>query len=70
MNTFNKPKVCGCNDPNIRVQDELDELYDILTRAEKNFLPTVTTDDNGKFLRVVEGIWSASEVPCAENTKF
>lgn len=70
MNTFNKTKVCGCNDPNIRIQDELDELYDILTRAEKNFLPTVTTDDNGKFLRVVEGIWAASEVPCAEDTKF
>ena len=70
MNTFNKPKVCGCNDPNIRIQDELDELYDILTRAEKNFLPTVTTDDNGKFLRVVEGIWAASEVPYAEDTKF
>lgn len=33
-------------------------------------LPEVTTADNGKFLRVVEGQWAASTVPNAEEASF
>lgn len=33
-------------------------------------LPDVTTADNGKFLRVVEGQWAASTVPNAEEASF
>lgn len=33
-------------------------------------LPEVTTADNGQFLRVVNGAWSASTVPNAEEASF
>ena len=32
--------------------------------------PTVTTEDNGKFLRVVNGAWVAVSVPNAEEASF
>lgn len=33
-------------------------------------VPTVTTDNNGQFLRVVNGVWAASTVPSAEEASF
>ena len=33
-------------------------------------LPTVTTADNGKFLRVVNGVWAADTVPSAGGVAF
>lgn len=33
-------------------------------------VPEVTTTDNGKFLRVVDGVWSATTVPNAEEVAF
>lgn len=33
-------------------------------------LPSVTTADNGKFLRVVDGAWAAAAVPSAEGVSF
>ena len=33
-------------------------------------LPTVTSADNGKFLRVVSGAWAAATVPAAESNSF
>ena len=33
-------------------------------------LPQVTAADNGKFLRVVEGVWAAAIVPNGEEMKF
>ena len=33
-------------------------------------LPTVTTADNGKFLRVVNGVWTADTVPSAGGVAF
>nr|DAG45248.1 MAG TPA: hypothetical protein [Caudoviricetes sp.] len=33
-------------------------------------LPKVTADDNGKFLRVVEGAWGTSEIPNANGVSF
>ena len=35
-----------------------------------NAIPKITTDDEGKFLRVVDGKWQASYVPNAENESF
>ena len=35
-----------------------------------NYLPKVTAVDNGKFLRVVNGTWSAAVVPNAEEVNF
>ena len=33
-------------------------------------VPTVTTANNGQFLRVVNGAWAASTVPNAEEASF
>jgi hypothetical protein len=44
------------------LQGQLDALYAVI--------PTVTTSDNGKFLRVVNGVWAATTVPNAEGVKF
>lgn len=33
-------------------------------------LPTVTTSNNGQFLRVVDGVWSADTVPNANGVSF
>ena len=33
-------------------------------------VPAVTTDDNGKFLRVVNGAWAAEALPNAEGGAF
>lgn len=30
----------------------------------------VTTADNGKFMRVVNGVWAAAEIPNANETSF
>lgn len=35
-----------------------------------NSLPTVTTADNGKFLRVVNGAWAAVEIENAEEATY
>lgn len=36
----------------------------------KKELPTVTASDNGKFLRVVNGAWAASEISDANGVSF
>lgn len=40
------------------------------TSGTGSSLPAVTTDDNGKFLRVVDGVWSAVSVDSAEGVSF
>lgn len=42
---------------------------DVDYRATKE-LPTVTADDNGKFLRVVNGAWAAAEIASAGGASF
>lgn len=59
-----------CCNPNFRVQDDLNKLYDMLTNIGPQLLPIVTDEDNGKFLRVVDGAWAADTVPSAENNVF
>lgn len=36
----------------------------------ENLLPTVSSDDNGKFLQVVDGVWTANLIPNAEGESF
>lgn len=60
----------NCCNPNQRIQDEIDDLYGKLNQILISVLPTVTVADNGKFLRVVDGVWTAALVPYAEDNKF
>lgn len=48
-------------------------IGDVRTNKEewnKKELPTVTASDNGKFLRVVNGAWAASEISDANGVSF
>lgn len=38
--------------------------------SEGATIPTITTADNGKFLRVVNGVWAAVSIPSAEEVTF
>lgn len=42
----------------------------VVTKSESVKTPVVTADDNGKFLRVVNGAWAAATVPSAEEASF
>jgi len=44
--------------------------YDIEWSTVSGTLPAVTSADNGKFLRVVNGFWSAAELPSANGVSF
>ena len=47
----------------------IDENALYLTPYEET-VPTVTSADNGKFLRVVNGVWAAASIPSAEEATF
>jgi hypothetical protein len=42
----------------------------IINVFEGSTLPTVTTDNNGSFLRVIDGAWNISSIPNAEEAEF
>lgn len=44
------------------------ELY--LITDDGNDLPAVTSSDNGKVLRVVNGVWAAVSLPSASGVSF
>lgn len=44
--------------------------HELAVATGTDALPTVTTTDNGKFLRVVSGAWAAQAVPSAESNSF
>lgn len=51
---------------------EIEEVKETLNNlpTASGSLPEVTTADNGKFLRVVDGVWVAEAVSTAETTEF
>lgn len=51
------------NDP-AKIGD-LNDNFDIIDEALAAVLPEVSTADNGKFLRVVQGEWAAATVASA-----
>lgn len=55
---------CGCHNPNVRIQDQIDDLTVQVEKISTEGLPKVTSADNGKVLKVVDGVWSVAE----ENT--
>lgn len=44
------------------------EIDNAVTKALA--LPTITSSDNGKFLKVVNGAWAVVEVPNASGVRF
>ena len=50
----------------------ISKLITLIKTAIKNIdkLPTVTSSDNDKFLRVVDGSWTAASIPNAEGASF
>lgn len=46
------------------------DIDEIANLARQRVLPAVTTADNGKFLRVVNGAWGATVIPTAEGVGF
>ena len=47
-----------------------DENGNVVAQDMPSSMPTVTTSDNGKFLRVVDGAWAATTVTNAEEVAF
>lgn len=45
-------------------------LYMLTDDEDEGILPTITIEDEGKFLRVVDGVWTAVSLPIAEDTSF
>ena len=50
--------------------NKLDLTFDVSAIWDKALLPSVTTSDNGKFLRVVNGAWAAAEIQNANGEEF
>ena len=48
----------------------VEQYLEFIAENGDSSLPSVTTEDNGKFLRVVSGAWSAQAVPSAESNSF
>lgn len=49
---------------------DLNDNFDIIDEALEAVLPEVTASDNGKFLRVVEGEWTAATVASASGGTY
>ena len=50
--------------------EDLNDNFDIIDEALEAVLPEVTAADNGKFLRVVEGEWTAATVASASGGSY
>lgn len=50
--------------------EELDSLKEVAEALKVYGTPSVTSEDNGKFLCVVDGAWAATDVPEAEASDF
>lgn len=53
-----------------RTLDQLKSDLGVGSGSGSSNLPAVTTSDNGKFLQVVNGAWSAVSIPSGEGVNF
>lgn len=53
-----------------RTLDQLKSDLGVGSGSGSSNLPAVTTSDNGKFLQVVNGVWSAVSIPSGEGVNF
>lgn len=49
---------------------EHQSLEEYAKKSEVPVIPTATSEDNGKFLRVVDGVWTAAAIPNANGVSF
>lgn len=55
----------------VETAEEIVQMWtEELNRDEIRLLPVVDASDNGKFLRVASGVWTAVTVPSAESNSF
>ena len=52
------------------VNEDIEEAKNEVVSHINGTFPTVTAEDNGKFLRVVDGAWAAASIPYAEGVGF
>nr|DAP59429.1 MAG TPA: hypothetical protein [Caudoviricetes sp.] len=53
-----------------QIDEAISDVRDNKTEWSKKELPAVTASDNGKFLRVENGAWTAETVSDAEGVSF
>lgn len=53
-----------------QIDEAIADVRDNKEAWSKKELPAVTASDNGKFLRVVNGAWSAETIPSANGGSF
>ena len=53
-----------------QIDEAIGDVRDNKEAWGKKELPAVTASDNGKFLRVVNGAWSAETIPNANGGSF
>lgn len=53
-----------------QIDEAIRDVMDNKKEWSEKELPTVTASDNGKFLRVVNGAWAASEISDANGVSF
>lgn len=54
----------------VEVEHYTENVVKIPAKFLPEMLPAVTTDDNGKFLRVVDGAWAVASIQSAEEVAF
>lgn len=53
-----------------QIDQAIRDVMDNKEEWSEKELPTVTASDNGKFLRVVNGAWAASDISDANGVSF
>ena len=54
----------------VQIDEAIGDVRDNKEAWSKKELPAVTTSDNGKFLRVVNGAWAAVSISDANGVNF
>lgn len=66
-------QISGGGNIHVGTEQPSDPNIDVWINPEgeaSTILPPVSTSDNGKFLRVVDGVWAASQLQNAEGVGF
>lgn len=51
-------------------QEVATKVNEAMEQFDQSSLPPVTADNNGAFLRVVDGAWAVETIPSAEGASF